>query len=83
MKRFEFMLTLEESLVLFFRPAPGHLALQLSGCGVFLVPPSFQRLLGVFWDRGLAEALASGLKNSVGILSGKAAGAQLARACRL
>ena len=76
-------LTLEESLVLFFRPTSGHLALQLSGCGVFLVPPGFQGLLGVLEDAGLADALNSGLKSSCRILSGNAAGAQLARACRL
>ena len=81
MKRFEFQLTLEESLVLFFRPAAGHLALQLSGCGVFLVPSGFESLLDVFSDDRLAEALDGGWKNSARILSGKAAGAQLARAC--
>ena len=76
-------LTLEESLVLFFRPTTGHLALQLSRCGIFLVPPGFQGLLGVLEDGGLADALNSGLKSSDGVLSGNAAGAQLARACRL
>ena len=41
MKRFEFLLTFEESLVFFFRPTTGHFALQLRRCGVFLVPSGF------------------------------------------
>ena len=82
-KRFEFLLTFEESLVFFFSPATGHFALQLSSCGIFLVAPSFQGLFGVLEGCGLAYALNSGCKGSNGILSGNAPGAQLARACRV
>ena len=83
MKRFEFLLTFEESLVFFFRPTTGHFALQLRRCGVFLVPSGFQGLFVVFEGGGLADTLNSGLKSLAGILSGNASGAQLARACSL
>ena len=46
-KRFEFLLTFEESLVFFFSPTTGHFALQLSGSGILLIAPSFQGLFGV------------------------------------
>lgn len=65
----------------FFSPTTGHFALQLSGCGVFLVAPGFQGLLGVLEGGVLSDALNPGLKRSIGILSGNASGAQLARAC--
>lgn len=65
----------------FFSPATGHFALQLSGCGIFLVAPSFEGLFGVLERCGLTDALNSGRKSSIGILSGNAPGAQLARAC--
>ena len=80
-KRFEFLLTFEESLVFFFSPTTGHFALQLSGSGILLIAPSFQGLFGVLEGGGLAEALNTGCKSSIGILSGNAPGAQLARAC--
>ena len=64
----------------FFSPTTGHFALQLSGCGIFLVASSLQGLLGVLEGGGLTDALNGGLKSTVGILSGNASGAQLARA---
>ena len=65
----------------FFSPATGHFALELSGCGIFLVAPGLQGLLGVLEGGGLTDALNGGLKSTVGVLSGNASGAQLARAC--
>ena len=80
-KRFEFLLTFEESLVFFFSPTTGHFTLELSGCGILLVAPSFQGLFGVLEGGGLADTLNAGCKGSIRILSGNASGAQLARAC--
>ena len=53
----------------FFSPTTGHFALKLSGCGIFLVAPGFQSLLGVLERGGLADAQNCGLESTIGILS--------------
>lgn len=67
----------------FFCPTASHFTLQLSSCGIFLVPSGFKIAFTILDGSILADGLNCGLESSIGILSGNTTGAQLARACKM
>ena len=80
-KRFEFLLTLQESLMFFFRPATGYFTLQLSSRSILLVSSSFESWFLVFKGRCMCETLElSSLWNFAWYLTVYIAWTQLTRA---